>query len=49
MSKLENRPEIHPALIIIDVQNQYMQYMAEKNSKITIDTINGAIGPIQAA
>ena len=43
MSKLENRPEIHPALIIIDVQNQYMQYMAEKNSKITIDTINGAI------
>ena len=43
MSKLENRLEIHPALIIIDVQNQYMQYVAEKNSKITFDTINGAI------
>lgn len=38
-----SKPEIHPALIVIDVQNQYMQYMAEKNSKLTFDTINGAI------
>ena len=46
MNKLENRSEkkqIHPALILIDVQNQYLPYMAEKSSKLTFDTINGAI------
>lgn len=46
MDKQENRLEknqIHPALLLIDVQNQYMQYMAEKNSMLTFDTINWAI------
>jgi nicotinamidase-related amidase len=47
MEKQKEKPvKIHmsPALILIDVQNQYMQYMAEKSSKSTCDTINGALG-----
>lgn len=42
----QNQPEkkqVRPALIVIDMQNQYLPYMAEKDSKLTYETINGAI------
>lgn len=42
----QNQPEkkqVRPALIVIDIQNQYLPYMAEKDSKLTYATINGAI------
>ena len=35
--------QVRPVLIVMDLQNQFMPYMAEKSSKLTIDTINGTI------
>ena len=37
------KKQVKPALILIDVQNVYLQYMAEKGSKLVYDTINGVI------
>jgi nicotinamidase-related amidase len=42
----QNQPEkkqVRPALIVIDVQNAYLPFMAEKDSKLTYATVNGAI------
>lgn len=35
--------EIRPALIVIDVQNEYMKYMCDEDKKVSIEVINGAI------
>ncbi|MBN1364502.1 MAG: isochorismatase family protein [Syntrophaceae bacterium] len=46
MNKTENITaikQVRPGLVLMDVQNQFMPYMAEKSSKITFDTINGTI------
>ncbi|MBN1905378.1 MAG: isochorismatase family protein [Deltaproteobacteria bacterium] len=41
--KITGTKQVRPALILMDLQNQFMPYMAEKSSKITIDTINWTI------
>ncbi len=38
----ESKP-IHPALLVIDVQNEYLPYMSEEEKAITFRMINGCI------
>jgi len=35
--------EIKPALLVIDIQNEYMKYMDDDNKTTAIETVNGAI------
>ena len=35
--------QMKPALLVIDIQNQYLQYMAEDDKKVAMEMINGAI------
>jgi len=39
----EARKKIFPALIVIDIQNDYLPYMSETDRKSAMDTINKAI------
>jgi len=36
--------EIYPALLVIDLQNDYLPHMSEGDKKTALDTINSAIG-----
>jgi nicotinamidase-related amidase len=35
--------KMKPALLVIDIQNEYLQYMSEDDKKIAMEMINGAI------
>lgn len=44
----ENKQEtlkfkIKPALLVIDIQNEYMKYMCEEDKKLSLEVVNGAI------
>ena len=43
----QNAPEkkqLKPALLVIDIQNQYLPYMSEEDKKFGLEMINAAIG-----
>ncbi|NIO29818.1 MAG: isochorismatase family protein [Candidatus Latescibacteria bacterium] len=42
-SKEQTGKEMKPALLVIDIQNEYLPYMAEKEKDIALRVINGAI------
>ena len=35
--------QLKPALLVIDIQNEYLQYMSEDDKKLALEMINGAI------
>jgi len=35
--------QMKPALLVIDIQNEYLQYMSEDDKKMAMEMINGAI------
>jgi nicotinamidase-related amidase len=35
--------ETKPALVVIDIQNEFLKYMSEDDKKFALETINGAI------
>lgn len=35
--------QMKPALLVIDIQNEYLQYMSEDDKKVAMEMINGAI------
>src|SRR3990172_7556597 len=42
--KDQGRKQLKPALLVIDIQNQYLPYMSEDDKKFALEMINGAIG-----
>jgi len=41
--KTQTDEKVKPALIVIDIQNEYLPYMSEDEKKIAMQVINGAI------
>ena len=41
---IQEKKQLKPALLVIDVQNQYLPYMSEQDKKLALEMINGAIG-----
>jgi nicotinamidase-related amidase len=39
----KNDSPVKPALLVIDIQNEYLKYMSEEDKKFAMDYINGAI------
>ncbi len=38
-----DKKQVKPALLVIDIQNEYLKYMSEDDKKFGMDIINGAI------
>jgi isochorismate hydrolase len=41
--KETDKREIKPALLVIDIQNEFLKYMSEDDKKMGMEVINGAI------
>jgi nicotinamidase-related amidase len=40
----QEKKQMKPALIVIDIQNQYLPYMSDEDKKLSMEMINWAIG-----
>jgi hypothetical protein len=40
---LHDKKQLKPALVIIDIQNQYLPYMSESDKKLALEMINASI------
>jgi nicotinamidase-related amidase len=40
----QEKKQLKPVLLVIDIQNQYLPLMSEEDKKIALEMINGAIG-----
>lgn len=41
--KVQDKKQLKPALLVIDIQNQYLPYMSENDQKLALEMINAVI------